>query len=108
MLHTAKQILERRRLRQTEFSAALFGESAWEMLLELYVEESSGASTTTTQLQAGPSSRSSTSARWLQKLEQEDLVSRRWHPVNHGTEFVELTNGAREALERYLLAVAAL
>lgn len=108
MLCAAKQILERRRLRQREFGSALFGEPAWEMLLELYVRESSGASTTTTQLQAASASPPSTSVRWLQKLQQEGLVNRRSHPVDHGTEFLELTNAARGTLERYLAAVGAL
>ena len=108
MLRTAKQILERRRLRQAEFGPKLFAEPGWDMLLELYISESAGASTTAAQLNAKSRAPDTTFVRWLQNLEQEVLVTRRPHPVDHGTEFVELTNKARGALERYLTAVVSL
>lgn len=104
MLRAAKQTLERRRLREAEFRPTFFGEPAWEMLLELYIRDSSGASTTTAHLQAGSGSPPSTVLRWLQQLERENLVIRYAHPVDHGTDFVELTDEARDSLERYLAA----
>jgi DNA repair protein RadC len=108
MLVTARRILERRRLRDAEFGASLFGEPAWESLLELYIRESSGLSTTAAQLRAASTGPSSTSERWLKKLEQEGLVRRRAHPASNDSEFVELTDAARTSLERYLAAVGSL
>lgn len=108
MLRAARQIMERRRLREEEFRPTFFGEPAWEMLLELYIRESSGTSTTVAQLQARSGSPASTVGRWLHLLDREGLVSRRPHPVDHGTEFVELADRARESLERYLEAIGRL
>lgn len=108
MLRTARQIMERRRLREKGFRPTFFGEPAWEMLLELYIRESSGASTTVEQLQAGSGSPASTVERWLQLLERDGLVNRRSHPVDHGTEFVELADPARESLETYFKAIGRL
>ncbi len=101
-MRAARQILARRRLRETIFKSTLFGEPAWEMLLELYIRESSGASITTDELKKAAGGPLSTSARWLKMLERDYLIIRRPHPVDHGTEFVDLTSEAKEALETYL------
>jgi DNA-binding MarR family transcriptional regulator len=103
MLRTARQILDRRRLREREFNRSLFGEPAWDTLLELYVRENSGMSTLISHLQANSSLPPSTVARWLGQLEANGLLVRQRYPGTSDT-LVELTNEARSALERYLAA----
>lgn len=105
LVKTAQSILARRRRRHDHFEAAIFGEPAWEMLLHLYIRDVSGASTTTSQLRqfAGVPA----AERWLRHLEREGLVVARPHPCEPGTDFVELTNSTREALDDYLIAVRA-
>jgi DNA-binding MarR family transcriptional regulator len=105
MQELARTILRSRKRRSDEFSATIFGEPAWEMLLELFVQESAGASTTTVLLHAGTKMPQSAVERWIRHLENCDLLVRRSHPVDPETEFVELTDDARQALERYLLAL---
>lgn len=105
LVRTAQSILLGRRRRYEEFNSALFGEPAWDMLLELYVRETSGASSTAEQLQTASAVPSSTAARWLNHLEHDGLVARRDHPLDRGTIFVELTEQGRQALDRYLKAI---
>lgn len=100
----AERMLAARRLRNEEFDHALFGEPAWDMLLELYVRESSGASSTAAQLQEASGAPPSIAERWLRALEENELLLRHTRASYSGTAFVELTRGARQALERYLAA----
>lgn len=108
LLAAARGILERRRQREAEFNSVLFGEPAWEMLLELFVLETAGGSSSTlTQLTARSRSPASAVVRWVKFLERDGLVVLRRHPTDHGTEFVELTSEARQSLEKYLASAAA-
>lgn len=105
LVRTAYAILLRRRRRKDEFDPGMFGEPAWDMLLDLYVRETSGASATMKQLEAGSGVTSSTAVRWFQYLESDGLVTRHGPPPAGGTVFVELTDRGRQALDRYLTAI---
>jgi DNA-binding MarR family transcriptional regulator len=83
----------------------MFGEAAWDMLLELYVRENAGTTSTSAQLVAASGTPGSTAGRWLEHLAKEALVMRRRHPLDPGTEFIELSEKGREALDRYLSAI---
>lgn len=78
---------------------------AWDMLLQVYIRDTSGASTTASQLKQASLVPPSTAERWLEYLEKEGLVRGKPHPTDEATEFVELTDNTREALERYLAVV---
>lgn len=106
VVRIAQAIRELRRVRRDEFGLAV-GEPAWDMLIELYYRDSTGASTTATQLKEAAFVPHSSADRWLKHLERERFVRARGHPTDIQTEFVELTNVAREALERYLVQVRA-
>lgn len=101
----ASAILERRKERSRHFDSQLFEETGWEVILELYIRESSNVTSTTAQLKIGLGISASSMARSLLVLEQEELVARLAHPLHPGIEYVELTPRAREALERYLATV---
>lgn len=101
----AESILRQRRRRNEYFRASLFAEPAWDMLLELYVRDSSGASATAAQLLMATVTPTSTATRWLALLEDDGWIIRRAHPFQAGTDFVELTDKAREAMKAYLTAV---
>lgn len=105
LVQTAEAIIVRRRRRYEEFDTALFGEPAWDMLLELYVRETSGASSTVEQLQTAAEPASSAAERWLRYVEIGGLIARRPHPHDQGTVFVQLTDKGRQALDRYLTAI---
>lgn len=91
-------------MRREEFGLAI-GEPAWDMLVELYYRDSTGSSTTATQLKEASFVPDSAADRWLQHLEKEGFVSAHGHPTDVHTEFVELADAGRETLERYLAQV---
>jgi DNA-binding MarR family transcriptional regulator len=99
-----KQILTRRRRRADQFPTVLFGEPGWDALLELYTRESSGARCTRAHLKAALGLPASVTARWILCLEDHGLVVSRPHPTDRGTEFIELTDPARERLRHYFAA----
>ena len=105
LVRTAYAILLRRRQRYEEFHPRMFGEPAWDMLLELYVRETSGSSSTAEHLQLASGTAPSTAGRWLQYLAEEGLIARRNRPLNGGGILVELTDHGREALDQYLTSI---
>lgn len=105
MARVAEGILRQRLRRKEYFKASMFSEPGWDMLLELYVLDSSGGSATAAQLLIAAATSTSTAVRWLEYLEEEGLVIRRPHPVDPETEFIELTEEAWQAMEAYLTAV---
>lgn len=104
MVGIAQAILQLRRQRKEEFDGLQFGEPAWEMLLELYVRDASGTVSTVAELLAASNAPASTAARWLAQLDRLGFVTRRSHPADPKTEFVDLTAEAKAALERHLAA----
>jgi len=80
----------------------MFGEPAWELLLSLYVMDQDGPRLTIGRLIESTECPPTTALRWLQYLQDQDLIVRREHPGDARTAFVSLTNKAREALDLYL------
>lgn len=64
-----------RKLRTAEFGLELFGEPAWDMLLELYVREASGKAACFEDLQQALSVPGSVALRWLKVLQSENLIT---------------------------------
>lgn len=107
-VQTAQRIAAASRARNEHLDPAIFGQPAWDMLLDLYIRETSGASSTIVQLllsaQEYPTS---TASRWLKCLEEHGVI----RLVNHaevGTELVELTVRGRTSVDRYLDALRGL
>ncbi len=97
----AKRQINDRRRRVRKFGAAMFGEPAWEMLLILYVEHQRSR-LTVSRLCAESGAPSTTALRWLEYLEDQQLVQRRAHATDGRMSYVELTDKAVEQLESYL------
>jgi len=102
LLTRAGEILAARRRREQLFSASMFGEPAWEMLLNLYLTESSGLRLNVSRVTEGSGSPPTTALRWLDYLENQRLVRRETHPTDARASFVELTQRAHDLLEAYL------
>lgn len=106
LVRIAQAIRQLRRLRADVFGVAI-EEPAWDMLLQVYIRDTNGASTTAAQLMEASLVPPSAAQRWLHYLEREGLVRGKAHPIDEATEFVELTDDARQGLERYLAVVRA-
>lgn len=104
LILVAKAIRELRKVRREQFGLDL-AEPAWDMIVELYFKDCTGASTTASQLQEVSNVPRSTAERWLRFLQQEGWVEFRSHPSDPSTRFAELTEKTREAMDRYLSEV---
>jgi hypothetical protein len=96
----AKVEYERRRRRKEYIPAALLGEPAWDMLLDLFMQYAGGAKVSTTSLCIASDSASSTALRHIAQLEEVGLVTRSPSVHDRRITFVELT-------EQGVLAVGA-
>ena len=98
----ARALLEDRRRRTRVFNPGMFGEPAWDLLLNLYVMDRTAPRLTIGQLIQLAGTAQTTSLRWLEYLEDQKLITREQHPTDARTAFVALTDKAREALASYL------
>lgn len=97
----AQHHLQDRRKRAELFGRSMFGEPAWDMLVALYVTEASGPRQTIGSLVALSGAPRATAVRWIQYLEEHNLVEREPHPVDRRTAFVHLSGKARNLLDAY-------
>jgi DNA-binding MarR family transcriptional regulator len=95
-------IARARRARIPIFNKSMFGEPAWDMLLELFINVDYGARHSVGRLCDLSGAPPTTALRWLDYLEKEKLVSRQANPTDRRTEFVEITEKGRSAMEQYL------
>jgi DNA-binding MarR family transcriptional regulator len=95
-------IAHARRARIPIFNRSMFGEPAWDMLLELFINVDYGARHSVGRLCDLSGAPPTTALRWLDYLEKEKLVSRQANPTDRRTEFVEITDKGRSALEQYV------
>lgn len=100
LLQAARDELTSRRRRAQIFSQGMFGEPAWEMLLTLYAEQR-GRRFTIARLTSSLSLPGTTAHRWLNYLQEKQLVSRQPHPTDQRSVFIQLTANAIEALDSY-------
>ena len=98
----ARAILEDRRRRERIFNEGMFGEPAWELLLNLYVMDKDGPRLTIGRLIDSTKCAQTTALRWLLYLQDQELIVKQEHPGDARTAFVSLTNKARDALDHYL------
>ncbi len=105
LVSRARIVLHARRLRQRHFNRIMFGEPAWDILLMLYVSEQSAARLTLSRLAEWVETPLTTVVRWVNFLEEEELVARQPHPTDRRTVFVTLRQKGRAALDDYLGSV---
>jgi DNA-binding MarR family transcriptional regulator len=89
-----------RRRRNQLFGSAMFRDSAWDMLLVLYIEQG-GRRFSIGQLANAARTPATSALRWLDYLENRKLVRRRSHPTDARAVFVELTSDAIETFDLY-------
>jgi DNA-binding MarR family transcriptional regulator len=107
LLEHARWTFASRASRSQFFSSVMFGEAAWDMLLVLYVTEKSNARYTVSGLVELAGVPPTSALRWLDYLEQQELVARSPDPTDKRVHYVEITTKAREAMEAYFSHVIA-
>ena len=93
-----------RRARARHFPQHLFGEPAWDILLDLYIMEVRGNRQSVTSACGAATVAPTTALRWLDALCGDELVCRRPDDHDQRRSFVSLTDAGRARIEAYLTA----
>jgi DNA-binding MarR family transcriptional regulator len=102
LMKLARDMLRARRRRRKMFNPSMFGEPAWDMLLILYAGGTDGPRLSVGGLSSLSGAPPTTALRWLDYLEMDRLVVREANPADRRSDFVDLTDKGRTAMERYL------
>lgn len=96
-----RRVLKLRRSRNEIFCKALFGEPAWDMLLQLYAAQLERRTECITDLCDASGVPQSTALRWISCLEDRKLVKREHDPRDNRRILVSLTAKGAEAMDRF-------
>jgi hypothetical protein len=91
-----------RRLRDQEFGPGLFGEPAWDLLLDLYIAASDPHLATVMSASIATSVSTQDTARWVTVLEEQGLVERFYSGPETGQAIVSLSQSAFDQMTRLL------
>jgi hypothetical protein len=97
----ARAILKRRKARRLHLPVPLFSEYGWDMLLQLFADEPETSTHKVTKLAEQVNAPISTAVRWLDYLEQRQLIERRESDLDRREVLISLTNNGRQALVSY-------
>ena len=106
-LEAAERAFEDRRLRAEQFEdERLFGEPAWDILLDLFIHQTRHEEVTVKKACLDSGARSSTAKRWLTVLRAEGLISINEDSTDESAGAVSLTAEGYESMLQYLEKVA--
>lgn len=83
----------------------LFGDPAWVILLDLFVREADGKSTTISSACVGSMAPGTTALRWITWLVERNLLNRERDPADRRIVYLELTDEAKHQLVKLLGAL---
>ena len=105
----ARASYTKRRKRATIFGdSELFGEPAWDILLDLYIAEAEEKSVSVSSACIGSAAPPTTGLRWLGVLAEQGLVAREHDPQDQRRVLVRLTEKALDAMDTYFSSSAGL
>lgn len=103
----ARQIYANRRRRNLAFANTdIFGEPAWDILLDLYVAQAEGRLMSVSSACIGSAAPPTTGLRWLGVLQQEGLVLREHDPQDQRRILVRLSPDGTNRMEDYLRKIS--
>jgi DNA-binding MarR family transcriptional regulator len=97
----AEEIYRDRRRRARHLSSRLFGEPAWDILLDLYAAAGRGQAVSVSNACLAADTPASTALRWLQHLEREGLVERLPDATDARRHYVRLTDPGMTRMTAY-------
>jgi hypothetical protein len=101
-LSLARKTYALRRKRAAFFANPdLFGEPAWDILLDLFIAQGEGKKVSVSSACIGSATPATTGLRWLGVLTDEGLVLRENDPEDHRRVLVRLTPAGLAAMERF-------
>ena len=106
LIRLAKTLYQMRRLRGRHFDESLFGEPAWDIILDLFVEKLSGRKTLTKGICAASQAADATALRWIANLAEAGLVLREDDQTDRRRVYVSLSPRGEVAVRCYLREVS--
>ncbi|MBV9843420.1 MAG: MarR family transcriptional regulator [Sphingomonadaceae bacterium] len=100
-----RSIIRARRLRDAYFTADLFADPAWDMLLDLTAARMEGGDVAVSSLCIAAAVPPTTALRWIKLLSDTGLIVRRADPADRRRIFIALADAAADAMLRYLAAM---
>jgi DNA-binding MarR family transcriptional regulator len=101
-LLVAEDIYRQRQRRREFFGEDLFGEPAWDMLLDLYIADKKNKRVSVTAACIGANCPGTTALRWLQQLEERGLLVREADKKDARRNFVRLSEQGYARMTDYL------
>lgn len=98
----AQHMYRMRRTRSKFFDDDLFGETAWDILLDLFIAAEKNKQVSITSACIGSNSPPTTALRWMAILEQKGLVEREFDFEDRRRAFVKLSDRAHDIMTNYL------
>ena len=100
----ARDEINERHARRKQFGVDLFGEPAWEMLLNLYIAKVDGKPLATKAVLAASGAPTTTALRHLSVLELKGLIARNTSEKDQRVILIELTEKAFSMFQTYFLS----
>lgn len=104
----AQSLYNSRRIRMHHFDGSLFGEPSWDMLLDLFVQQSSGLQVSVKSLCLASDVPDTTALRWIALLVETGLVARKDDERDRRRTFLSLTPSGEAAIRRCLIEIIGL
>ena len=98
----ARALHRERRLRDDILSEGLFGEPAWDILLDLFACEEEGRTVRVSSACIGAAVPASTALRYLSEMERRGLIERSRDEIDRRGQYVRLSKEAREHMVQLL------
>lgn len=92
-----------RRRRAKHFDESMFGEAAWDMLLDLFIHATEGKRVGTQSVCVGSAVPPTTALRWIAAFEEKGWVHREQSANDARVTYVRLSDVAFDAMKGYLL-----
>lgn len=99
----AKSLYAARRLRDRHLHGELFGEPAWDMLLDLFIRGVDGKRTSVTSLAVASGVPPTTALRWIGTLQDAGLVVREEAEHDRRVAYLALSAAGYQSIRRFLV-----
>lgn len=104
-LREATKLRDSRRLREKYFSVYFFGEFAWNMLIDLFIEDIRGRRVSITSACIASGGPPTTALRWITLMHGDGLVERQASASDRRRTWVSLTPKGSSLIKKYIFAL---